>query len=74
MPPKRRADRARIANDMRLRMIHNRSHGPHHPRPADACTAPEFEPELTATRRARLSQALRGIGRPVQAPPQVPPR
>jgi hypothetical protein len=69
MPPKRRASRSRIADEMRLRMIHNRSHGPHHPRPADACSARVPEPGVTGTRRTRLSQAVRNIGRSGRVPP-----
>lgn len=36
MPPERRPDDNLDHDDMRVRMIHNRSHGPHRPRARDA--------------------------------------
>lgn len=36
MPPERRSDHEGDHDDMRVRMIHNRSHGPHRPRARDA--------------------------------------
>jgi hypothetical protein len=69
MPPKRREGRSRIADEMRLRMIHNRSHGPHHHTPADACSARVPGPGATGARRTRLSQAVRSMGRSGRVPP-----
>ncbi len=66
MPPERRPDDNSDHDDMRVRMIHNRSHGPHRPWARDAYPPPPEDPStaLTPTRRAKVAKALRAAGRP----------
>jgi len=69
MPPERRHDASGDHDDMRVRMIHNRSHGPFRPHARDACPPPADVRRPVTSRRARLSEAIRGLGRPPQVRP-----
>jgi hypothetical protein len=66
VPPDRKPDENSDHDDMRVRMIHNRSHGPHRFRARDSWP-PASAP--ASTRREQLSKVLRGLGRPSRGRP-----
>jgi len=53
MTPKRRPPHTGDRDDMRLQMIHARTHGPHRHRTADACVTKRTHGHGTAVARRR---------------------